>query len=788
MNLKEIVKGIPFRKEWQERYHYFIPLFMDNAIKFDDWEDWDHQIFTEFFEKNEGQCVSSLKQGCFTNEDKIKLKQNWKQFSPLLRELSLSQDEPNWDLYKRTSNFIRQYTSQNMQAATSRLIASLQPQFLCTVIAEDHLKVLYKKLNLGIADGSVPKYENGNWFKSSYNILIYFKEQLNDEDSYNIMTYPWQLKEEWMPTGYNKFYDILNEVKQIVDLNYPQFQIEDISPNVSNFLWIADSQDIIGNTTAHFEINKNRNKLSVDIHFEGTESKKNIFHQVIKQLPEEVAWKKWQNSLSLTYDEEYNITNENISEKLVNALVKLDKLIGDNIRNILQNIDILILQNQQKLKDMNNKIQLLEYKKQIILQGPPGTGKTKKAKEIALKMLGLDNIKELENNGQFKLIQFHPSYTYEDFVRGIVAKTNEDGEGILYEVENKILGRFAKEALKNYNENNNISSNDYVETWVDENFEDFKNEIEISLTDKEFTLSGEITVYRIQKNSFLYGKNWISGGHIRFEEFKKLVKAIIKGDISLGTSLLDKDKFVHSHYRSTYYNALLKKFFEKYHYTSKMINTSPKNYILVIDEINRANLSSVLGELIYAMEYRGSAVESMYEVDDSINNSKNHLILPPNLYIIGTMNTADRSVGHIDYAIRRRFAFVDVLPKNLASELRTDFQKDIFAEASMLFIKDYDLEVDYSVEDNRKNIKRSKHMSEEFDPKDVWLGHSYFIQHYEKDLEGNSDKTKLIDFKLRLDYEIKPILREYVKDGILKLTALNIIDDLGKENTSSERT
>src|SRR5690606_7139407 len=80
-------------------------------------------------------------------------------------------------------------------------------------------------------------------------------------------------------------------------------------------------------------------------------------------------------------------------------------------------------------------------------------------------------------------------------------------------------------------------------------------------------------------------------------------------------------------------------------------------YVLIIDEINRANLPAVLGELIYALEYRGEGVDSMYDLDGDTS-----IILPPNLYIIGTMNTADRSVGHIDYAIRRRFAFVEVLP------------------------------------------------------------------------------------------------------------------------------
>src|SRR5690606_37377413 len=123
----------------------------------------------------------------------------------------------------------------------------------------------------------------------------------------------------------------------------------------------------------------------------------------------------------------------------------------------------------------------------------------------------------------------------------------------------------------------------------------------------------------------------------------------------------------------------------------------------VIDEINRANLSSVLGELIYALEYRNEVVESIYNEEESGNK----LVLPPNLFIVGTMNTADRSVGHIDYAIRRRFAFVDVSPKNLKKEdgLNT-FDDTLFNEVSSLF---------------------DTFITDEFEKKDVQIGHSYFI-------------------------------------------------------------
>jgi len=272
----------------------------------------------------------------------------------------------------------------------------------------------------------------------------------------------------------------------------------------------------------------------------------------------------------------------------------------------------LIFSNANLIKEnkmnIENEIQkytdLLHYKPQIILQGPPGTGKTREAKRIAKALLGLGENDSLEGNEQFKLIQFHPSYSYEDFVRGIVAKPNEEGNGIVYTAENKILGAFAKEALK------------------------------------------------------------------------------------------DKDN----------------------------------PYVLVVDEINRANLSAVLGELIYALEYRGEAVQSMYAIE-----GENNLTLPPNLYIIGTMNTADRSVGHIDYAIRRRFAFVNILPKDLTNELGDQFEGALFAKVTNLF---------------------NTNLSSEFKKEEVQLGHSYFI-------------TKNTPIDIRWEYEIKPILLEYVKDGIL---------------------
>ena len=220
---------------------------------------------------------------------------------------------------------------------------------------------------------------------------------------------------------------------------------------------------------------------------------------------------------------------------------------------------------------------------------------------------------EVISQGEYQIVQFHPAYSYEDFVRGIVAETDDNGN-ISYKVENKVLAKFAKKAQDNPN-----------------------------------------------------GK-----------------------------------------------------------------------YVLIIDEINRANLPSVLGELIYALEYRGEAVTTMYEFE-----GERQIVLPKNLYIIGTMNTADRSVGHIDYAIRRRFAFMSVLPDEKIIE--NEQALNTFKEVVRLF---------------------EEHLSADFQKEDVMIGHSYFLV---------KDKATLA---IKLEYEIKPILKEYLKDGILTESASTSIENL----------
>ena len=381
----------------------------------------------------------------------------------------------------------------------------------------------------------------------------------------------------------------------------------------------------------------------------------------------------------------------------------------------------------------NHIMELLKYKPQIILQGPPGTGKTREAKRIARILLGLAEDTPLEGNEQFKLIQFHPSYSYEDFVRGIVAKPNEEGDSIVYTAENKILGAFAKEAFNNWNKaqqnTQTLKEQDIFEAFI----EHIKEELAQS-EDYKYPLTDSIYIFNADDKRFKYkGDNWevhSRGLNMNYAEIKRIIDSGIR-DRQGVTKLTNIGGQARQH--ASYFIRIVEKYYEfkeSESYKPNITDKIPlKPYVLIIDEINRANLSAVLGELIYALEYRGEAVQSMYAIDDD-----NTLVLSANLYIIGTMNTADRSVGHIDYAIRRRFAFVDVLPKDLTNELGDNFATKLYEEVSKLF--------------------EGNTLSPEFRKEEVQLGHSYFI-------------TEQTPIAIRWKYEIKPILLEYIKDGVL---------------------
>ncbi|OWP78397.1 hypothetical protein BWG23_02480 [Flavobacterium oreochromis] len=520
--------------------------------------------------------------------------------------------------------------------------------------------------------------------------------------------------------------------------------------------------------------------------------------------------------------------------------------------------------NKEENIKLQDKIQLLEYKKQIILQGPPGTGKTRMAKMMAedltraQKILTpyeyvqyyIENYKESIQNKQYddffmeKLNEFIVEFPKESIInlsleRYCLGKGTNNSFCYWIEKGLKGLGRFSpgQAGATVYGIYYSKDENKYVcavdgktpeeaiiiirealsDLIINENYTKARELFRFSFIlkilnsyypDKYFPIVSQKHLHTVAKIFNLNVKD-LNDVEInqsikeKFTELKEKYSSSISmanlmghlyqkfkiKDNQIGNILIDEVaeigemQLIQFHPSYTYEDFVRGIVVETNNHNQpeykvvnktlailakKALENRTANYVLIIDEINRANLSSVLGELIYALEYRydedaknekDTVVESMYalkENDDDETGNKT-LMLPTNLYIIGTMNTADRSVGHIDYAIRRRFAFVDVLPTiNPIGEKA----KAKFKTVCSLFIENFD-EVNWE----EPIFKPSKHLSSDFKPEEVMLGHSYFITKEKVDGTKLPDENKQIELKLK--YEVVPILKEYVKDGIL---------------------
>jgi 5-methylcytosine-specific restriction protein B len=694
--LHTICSNIEVWHDWRNDYNKNVPLFIAAASRGTDWRDWSQEVFHEYFMKSSGQCVSSLRQGYFSNNEKEQLKLHWREIAPLLQQIALNQDEPLYDIYAALKATIRKYTVNDKRAATNRLIAALQPQLLCTIVNEQRLWELVALLKTHVTDFSFDWKHT--WFENSYETLQLFKKALSNTDAYQIMTYPWQVYEEYDFTDNEKNNDMSEyENEAIISLLKYKKQI------------ILQGPPGTGKT------------------------------RLAKELARQLVGAAPKSGASEISDAEIAL--------LMQEGISFPSVVGEadyTISLVNRQEQYIVLRRASGTEGKTTFSVIKDYYRRQLWEDRVVSGNDDRRANAIAKYLfdKRDEQHEVQakNEEQLKIIQFHPSYSYEDFVRGITAKPNEDGEGILYKAENKILGAFADLALNNY----------WTSKGAHQLHSVFQQKLNILLEHVRATIeegSGYIfgdkstaRIIAIKEDGLLY--SFPSREDIKYKVlFSDLEKVFSARDkVEKPTDLRDMEQTIGLVMKGKYpYYYMLLKQLESFEGNEEQVKKQDlKKYVLIIDEINRANLSAVLGELIYALEYRGEAVESIYDVDG------NTLIIPPNLYIIGTMNTADRSVGHIDYAIRRRFAFVEVAPQALQDNEEIYFNTEAYTKVAALF--------------NPTNV------SSEFEPKDVQIGHSYFIA---KKKEATDDTKKRDSFRLKMDYEIIPILNEYVKDGVL---------------------
>ena len=447
---------------------------------------------------------------------------------------------------------------------------------------------------------------------------------------------------------------------------------------------------------------------------------------------------------------QYPLTNGELDDKYLDEIISdiQNELFKLYVKIYIKRNEIMAQEhmNQKKMELVENMNSIVENKKNIIIQGAPGTGKTYITASLALRILGdstiyphaklMEEYEKKRKEGQIEFVTFHQSMDYEDFVEGLKPVMNEDElSGIHYKIEAGIFKRICDKARK---ETFSDTKDNFEESWKKLVTDlDDKGSIEIST----LTYSKKITVVLNTNGDGLVDRIPNDGnrtlGYSRFYSHDQLYN-IYKG-------LPGTPKGGHDNYRKAVIQHMIQNYDLKPYFEGHTENKNIKNYVLIIDEINRGNVSKIFGELITLLEadkrtpVGEKLTDNMHPITVTLPYSKQEFSVPSNLYIIGTMNTTDRSIGSIDYAVRRRFAFV-----TLKSDIHVveEYNGDETREIS---IRLYNA-VHNFLEKNKLDL----------DIEDLMVGHSYFLCKNEEGLQ------------LKWEYEIYPLLNEYYKDGICK--------------------
>ena len=405
--------------------------------------------------------------------------------------------------------------------------------------------------------------------------------------------------------------------------------------------------------------------------------------------------------------------------------------------------DFIDSDNKQGEKEMSeqNSIHhplsnILLQSKNLILRGAPGTGKTYLAKEIAKELTG-------GNEDQIEFVQFHPSYDYTDFVEGLRPVSNGDG-AIEFRLEDGIFKKFcqkAKEAQKTGGQDN------FDEAW------DLYLEYVNSRDEKEYLTEFSYLTVNSRNNFNINYETKAQGTCLTKSYVYELYK--------------DEKYLKQPYYRNQGKKVLetLKKRFGLKDYISPTEIDTDKKFVFIIDEINRGEISKIFGELFFSIDkdYRGEkgSVSTQYA---NLHESDEKFYIPENVYIIGTMNDIDRSVDTFDFAMRRRFRFVEVTAESqlgMLDEVLSDK-----AEEAKIRLRNLNDEIEKVQELNSH----------------YHIGPSYFL------------KLKDVDFDYELlwsDY-LKPLLEDYLRGSYEESETLATLkkafDLTNKEQTEPQDT
>ena len=420
----------------------------------------------------------------------------------------------------------------------------------------------------------------------------------------------------------------------------------------SYYAWIFDPEKKIGGWDAHYELIRRRSNGSnvyLELHFEDPD----VLYPISRLLNLDKAGviKKinHEGTTAIQFQQEFHLHSSDTVTDIINALNEFDDLVGHELRKIM---------------DKKPLITDSETERNQILYGPPGTGKTYRTIDEALKITDFDYykkvmeskvddkakrkeltnrfkkllIKDWKNPGEGRIVftTFHQSLSYEDFIEGIKPQKDEGEKEVYYEIQDGIFKQLCTLAGQQRSANNfEQAYAKFTEDMAEEEsieLETFARKVKFDVE-----INGNHTAVAIPKTK-----------KTRMSVTKDMIREyLLTGEIRDWKS---------------YVTAIGSYIQKKYGVEVKETDNLKNKYVIIIDEINRGNVSSIFGELITLIEPSKRKGKDE-ELEVFLPYSKKPFAVPDNVYLIGTMNTADRSVEALDTALRRRFSFTEMMPE-----------------------------------------------------------------------------------------------------------------------------
>ena len=494
----------------------------------------------------------------------------------------------------------------------------------------------------------------------------------------------------------------------------------------------------------HYEIieDKEDDNFIFNIHFEELDTTKYKKNRKLAELADKngLEYFSWWAKKS----KQHNKNNESLKSK--NLKIKTE----EDITKFIEYLNNIFIQFNDLLLEIKESREIVDMKKElktknIMLYGAPGVGKTHNYKRLITMIENtksektiFDSISKNETTNNFdnsifetiknekriEFVTFHQSYSYEDFIEGF-----RPSENTHIELEDGIFKLICNKAK------NQVKETKFQHISFDEAFDILRTKYIENELDKIYSVSNvEIVIHEFKEKTIkVQSSNAKDTQYVKKSDLETVVQAILNNQVQKPSDIKNLDVKKDTISLGGLYYPIGKKIVEIINNTKKSIEEKEKNFYIVIDEINRGNISKIFGELITLIE---EDKRDVYEV--TLPYSKEKFKIPSNLYIIATMNSTDKSIATIDIALRRRFTFLKMKPNE-------ELVKNEKAKVLM----------------NKLNEHIEKTINEDYQ-----LGHSYFMK-----IEDENDLA------FEKEYKIKPLLEEYFYgDGVNFKKAIEILD------------